>query len=267
MKRIILFAIALLLIIFTFVCKTQRQVTNIVRNISQNLRENYNDGHGITIAVIDSGMVIENFDDKNVVNFSEEDTATDSLDHGVPICNIISNEEYGLAPKATIYSLKVMNKYGNSSIVAIVNALEWCLNNSIDIINMSLSFGVYDESIECLIRELIQNNVIIVASISNISKEADYPSMYDGVICVGTTDRPELYDRANSIIFEDSYTVKSICVDGRTKDYVGNSFLAPIVTGTIACLIDKTIEERRGTSEELVEAVKYVLAATNLDIM
>ena len=106
----------------------------------------------------------------------------------------------------------------------------------------------------------------IVSSIANTKKEVDYPSMYNGVICVGKTDNICSYSNANSIIFEENYSIKVMGKEGITKDYVGNSFLAPIVTGIIACLINETTEGRRWNSEELVEEAKQVLLASDVNI-
>lgn len=267
MKRIISLALVLLGIFCIFGCEMNSKSNNIILDVAKTLRKNYGSGDNVRIAIIDSGLATVNYDEEYMLDFSEENVTTDFLDHGTPIWNILADKEYGLAPNATIYSLKVINKYGNASTQGITNALEWCLDNSIDIINMSLSFGVHNENIECLINELIQSGVIIVASINNVTKELDYPSMYNGVICVGVTDTPKAYNETYSIVFTNKYNITAVGIDGKLKDYVGNSFLAPIITGTIACLIDKTSEERRGTSEELVETVKYVLAVSNINIM
>lgn len=264
MKRILLFVIIFLLIFCG--CKTQSKTDNIVEEISTNLHRDYGKGNGVRVAVIDSGTTIDKANSKYVLNFSEQESVVDFIDHGVPIENIISNKEYGIAPEATVYSLKVINEYGNASTQAVYNALEWCLNNSIDIINISLSFGIHSENIECIVTELVERGVIIVASINNTNKKVDYPSMYKGVICVGKTNLQTLYSEDKSIIFADEYTISAIGCDGKMKDYVGNSFLTPVATGIIACLIDKNNTERRFTDEELINNVKSLLIQNDIKI-
>lgn len=266
MKRILVFIVILSVLLAMSGCKSRNETCNLAETLSMNLHKDFGYGEGIKIAVIDSGVKVSDINSEYALNFSEEDSVIDNIDHGAPIMNILSDEKYGIAPKATIYALKVIDKYGNASTRAVYDALEWCLNNSIDIINMSLSFGIYSENIECIIGQLIDEGVIIVASINNSDKEVDYPAMYDGVICVGKTNMPDIYSEERSILFDDSYVIKAIGINGETNDYVGNSFLTPIVTGIIACLIDKTNVEGSGFNTELVNSAKSLLIQSNVHI-
>lgn len=263
MKRLIAILVVCLVILSLTIRTTLKK--DIISNVSKTLRKNYSGGNNLKIAIIDSGIAKEQAANVTCIDYTEEG-CEDYIDHGTPIYDIIANNKYGMTQNVSIYSLKVINKYSVASTQAIVCALEWCLENSIDIINMSLSFGAYNESIECLIQELVSSGVIIVASINNVSKKLDYPAMYNGVICVGKTDNPNQYSKENSIIFDDDYVVQAVGIQGYSKDYVGNSFLTPIVTGIIACLINKTLEERGRISEELVEQAKCVLEESNVNI-
>lgn len=264
MKRILVFVIIFSLLLSSCGYTVETVSNNMIEDVRKTLRKEFGTGAGVRIAVIDSGISVDKQDSEYALDFSEEESVIDVIDHGVPIANIISNQEYGLAPEATVYSLKVINEYRNASTQSVYNALEWCLNNSIDIINMSLSFGIYSENIECIIDELVQQGVIIVASISNVDKEVDYPSMYEGVICVGRTNSLHLYDKDESIIFHKDYLVRSLGISGEDKDYAGNSFLAPVVTGIIACLIDKTNMEGSVSNAELIRAIKLILSTSNI---
>lgn len=266
MKKTMLFIQVFLCVFSLSSCNINLEDSNVIADVSQTLKE-YGSGENVKIAIIDSGLSDTYLPNEQLLVFSEDDTATDYLDHGTPIYNIIADEKTGLAHKATVYSLKVINKYGNASTAAIVKALKWCLDNSIDIINMSLSFGLYNENVECLVSELVLQGTIIVASINNTSKDLDYPAMYDGVVCVGATDEEERYSKTSSIIFEKNTNITALSLDGTFKNYAGNSFLAPIVTGTIACLIDKSSEGRRRTNDELVEMAKFVLKASKVNIV
>ena len=267
MKRILVFVIIFSLLLSSCSYTTEPVSNNVIEAVGKTLRKEFGIGTEVSIAVIDSGTSLDKQNSEYALDFSEEGSAIDFIDHGVPIANIISNKEYGLAPGATVYSLKVINEYGNASTQSVYNALEWCLNNSIDIINMSLSFGLYSENIECIIDELVQQGVIIVASISNVDKEVDYPSMYNDVICVGRTASPELYAKDRSVIFLENYPVRTKGCNDEFKDYAGNSFLTPVVTGIIACLIDKTNIERSVSHEELIRAVKSILSTSDFQTM
>ena len=266
MKRILLFIVVLSVTCLACGCKSKNNVPNIIQELASILNEDEGKGEGVRVAVIDSGTTAENEHSGYALNFSEEDNGIDGINHGVPIMNIISHEKFGLSPKVTIYSLKVINKYGNASTESIYQALEWCLNNSIDLINMSLSFGIHSENIECLVSELVNKGVIIVASINNDNRTIDYPSMYDGVICVGKTNSLDLYEKDRCVIFQCDQTITIEALNGEEKDFVGNSYLTPVVTGIIACLIDKNNMEGSVSNAELITAVKAILNRSNVSV-
>lgn len=256
MKKKLLILICILITFAAFITGIFKHSKNFIdlENVSKYVRSNYKNGDNVRIAIIDSGLN-SGLDIDNIINFSSDDDTIDYINHGDIITYIISNNELGIVQNSEVYMLKVVNKYGIAATENVYKALEWCLNNSIDIINMSISFSVYSENVECMVNSLLEKGTVIVTSISNDSKKTDYPSMYNGVICVGKTTTPKLYSEDNSIIFEDIGIVQ---IGENKKKYEGNSFLAPVVTGIIASIYKNTCE-RRYTNAELIALVKDVL--------
>jgi len=108
------------------------------------------DGKGVTVAVIDSG-IDENHPDLvgKVIgekNFLADETTTDDLlGHGTMVAGIIagsgaaSNGKYrGVAPGASLLSVKVINSKGEGKVSDIIAGIEWAIYNGADILSLSL---------------------------------------------------------------------------------------------------------------------------------
>lgn len=247
---------ALVVLVAVIVCKifpSQNMYTIDISKLSETVHNKYGYGDNVKIAVIDSG-ISEGQVVTNAINFSNDENTTDYIGHGSIVLDIISNQSYGISPNAEVYMLKVINKHGLASTEAIYRALEWCQYNEIDIVNMSLSFGIYSENVECMISTLISEGVIIVSSISNSNVQSDFPSMYDGVICVGKTENIELYNENTRVILKSINSVKI-----GTEEYDGNSFLTPCVTGIIASSYNQKYEGGN-TNAELIRIAKQTIS-------
>jgi hypothetical protein len=74
----------------------------------------------------------------------------------------------GVAPKATLYGLKVLNEFGSGWSSDIAAALEWAIDNELDVVNLSLSSGCYPTDIKNEAANLAtQAGVVVVAAASN----------------------------------------------------------------------------------------------------
>jgi subtilisin family serine protease len=97
----------------------------------------------------------------------------------------------GVAPKADLYAVRVFGCTGSTSVV--VEAIEWAINNDMDVINMSLgsSFGSPDSADALAASAAVKAGVVVVASAGN-SGPAPYitgsPASGDGVISVAAID-------------------------------------------------------------------------------
>lgn len=108
------------------------------------------DGKGVTVAVIDSG-IDENHPDLvgKVIgekNFLADETSSDDLlGHGTMVAGIIagsgaaSNGKFrGVAPGASLLSVKVINSKGEGKVSDIIAGIEWAIYNGADILSLSL---------------------------------------------------------------------------------------------------------------------------------
>ncbi len=126
------------------------------------------------------------------------------------------------------------NKTLRGTVNSVLIALEWCYNNEIEVINLSLGTTVVKEAslIKNMIDKMISKNIIIVAATSNTGL-ITYPAFFKNVIAVGAIKK-------TSNIFTDIYCkVKEEYINYNnlyTKISKQNSFATPQVTAMVCNL-------------------------------
>ncbi len=112
------------------------------------------------IAIIDSG-VFESHPHigriSGAVSFAGDDPI-DRMGHGTAVTAAVRD----LAPNAELYSVKVFDRRLSVTIDAIVQALQWCRDHSMDLINLSL--GTANPDHRAVLAEAVSGNGLIVSA-------------------------------------------------------------------------------------------------------
>ena len=231
-------------------------------------------GQGIKIAVLDTG--IAEHPDLNIaggISFvGDENDYNDTNGHGTKMAGIIAasgiNEPSmtGCAPDAEIYAVKVADEYGHVKISAILKALEWCIKNYINIVNMS--FGTYNYS--KILKEALEyadsNGIVLVASAGNEGQFENehrimYPAAYPGVLAVGAGTGAEPLDFSNVNTRLDfiapgyKYTTST---NGRYTEAAGTSVSAAYMSGIIALTWSSNRQLQKNRLLNLIKNTAYV---------
>ena len=114
-------------------------------------------GHGIGVAVIDSGIEPgTDFDNRITAfyDFTSGDiravTAHDDYGHGTHVAGLIGSEFVGVAPYSRLIGLKVLNNLGQGTTADVVRAIEFAITNrhllGINILNLSLGHPIYEHA-------------------------------------------------------------------------------------------------------------------------
>jgi subtilisin len=152
-------------------------------------------GSDIKVAIIDTG--IDTFHpDLNVaggVSFIG-DSYQDDQGHGSQVAGIIVAKANilgikGLAPDAQIYALKAFDMTGSGSYSDIISAIDWSIDNHINIINMS--FGGTDNSLasQDAVQAAWDAGILIVTAVGNNgSNVIQFPAQYPMTIAVGSVN-------------------------------------------------------------------------------
>lgn len=174
-----------------------------VPNVMSRFHEGYT-GRGIKIAIIDNGFEQTHAPDgtldveyKEIKYFGSHRNA----DHGVGMGSIMGAKSNGVgiigsAPEAELYGLNVISSQGTGmGIPAIIDALNWSIENKMDVVSMSLSGTYNSATYHNAIQNCYNNNIIVVAAAGNnasqegtsyrpYTKAKRYPACYPEVITV-----------------------------------------------------------------------------------
>jgi len=225
------------------------------------------DGKNVKVAIFDTGVA--NHEDLTIsggVSFVDYTTSySDDNGHGSHVAGIISANNnklgvVGIAPSAEIYAVKILNQNGGGNYSNVIAALEWAIDNNINIINMSLGGNADNMALHTAIQEATNAGIIIVAAAGNNGIGEDtitYPARYPEVVSVGAVD--ENYNVASFSsrgpeldIVAPGKSVLSTINDGTYATMSGTSMAAPYVTGAFAALESKN---KKLTSTELIDKI------------
>lgn len=158
-------------------------------------------GQGVRVAVVDSGIdgnhpnLKENL--KGGVNLVDPEASyMDDNGHGTHVAGIIAAADtgtgiLGVAPQAELYAVKVLDKWGDGTVLNAINAIDWCLRNGIHVINMSFGTDKYSRALEEALRVAHRHGLLIVAAAGNDGAPGtvDYPAVFNQTISVAAVDR------------------------------------------------------------------------------
>jgi serine protease AprX len=166
-------------------------------------------GSGIAVAIIDSGVDASHPDLSGqvlAVNVNRNSqTASDGFGHGTHVAGIINGHDadqryLGIAPNATLISIKVADDNGASLVSDLLRGLEWVAKNrdtyKIRALNLSASVS-FPESyatspVDAAVEHLWNDGVVVVASAGNLGSDQDAVWYAPGndplVITVGCLD-------------------------------------------------------------------------------
>lgn len=256
-------------------------------------------GKGIKVGVIDSGVSntlpdIRPVGGHNTLEGADPNTwFIDEKGHGTHCTGIIAglNNRIGVlggAANAQVYSLKV---FPGGFISDLVEAVEWCILNRMDVINMSLGSDAPSVALENVLKDAYNRGITCVAAAGNSSKSVSYPAAFPTTIAVSAIGRlgtfPEDSDHSRTItevvdwqgqLFSASFTnfgpeievcapgvaILSTVPTGYTA-WDGTSFAAPLVSALAALILEAYPTIRTGDSRQ-PEFVRSIIggSAANL---
>ena len=158
-----------------------------------------NKGTGIKVAVLDTGIDTSH-PDLRVVGGATFVSGTSSYNddngHGTHCAGIIAALDnnigvVGVAPEASLYAVKVLDKTGSGSISNIISGIEWCITNRIQVISMSIGSSSSSSALKAECDKAYNAGIVLVAAAGNNgprSNTVGYPARYSSVISVAATN-------------------------------------------------------------------------------
>ncbi len=217
----------------------------------------------ITVAVIDSGIESKHeFLDGRViptnVNTSgsgERNSSEDDFGHGTQVAGVIADSTL---ENVLIKPYKVLDNFGQGTLVSVAAGINCAINDNVDIINLSLGF--YEDSVffEETIKKAIAKDITVVGAAGNSSTDEPYfPSSYSGVIRVSAINSSGVianFSNYGDITFSaPGVNINSSTIGNNYTVCKGTSFAAPFCSAIAAAV--KSVMPL-APSEDVIDVLK-----------
>jgi subtilisin family serine protease len=226
-------------------------------------------GAGIGVAILDSGVSSWHDDltrgglnktfpygDQRVAKFVDfvgtKTTPYDDNGHGTHVAGIIAGNGYdsngeksGIAPKASIVSLKVLDRNGAGTIGNIISALNWIVLNAktynIRVVNMSVGAAIHEsyltDPLTLATKRVTDLGITVVTAAGNRGTNALGLTQYGGIMAPGNAPWVLTVGASSTMgtLTRNDDTLASFSSRGPTyKDYLAKPDLVAPGTGTIS---------------------------------
>ncbi len=237
------------------------------------------EGEDVNIYVLDTGVPLhvdlkENIKLTERPNFIRNEPNFDINQHSTHVCGILGavNNTIGIAgvaPKANIYPIKCLNKYGNASITVLVEVLKYLATVSPkpDVVCLSLGMPMYIRMLHKEVINLYNKNIPLVCASGNSgfkNDTVDYPAKFPETIAVAAFDSngdiakfsgkgKEVDFAAPGVDIYSTFKVSEYC------RMSGTSMATPFMVGLIALMLAKHKKQEKLTGKNDCTTVKNIV--------
>ncbi|MFB0628683.1 S8 family serine peptidase [Streptomyces sp. AB3(2024)] len=206
-------------------------------------------GEGVTAYVIDTGIrtTHKDFGGRATSGFDavdDDDKADDGNGHGTHVAGTIAGTAHGVAKKAKLVAVRVLDDNGSGTTEQVVAGIDWVTqhHSGPSVANMSLGGGA-DEALDEAVRRAIASGVTFAVAAGNESADAGQgsPARVPEAITVASStidDQQSSFSNFGSVV--DLYAPGSDITsdwndsDTGTKTISGTSMATPHVVGAAA---------------------------------
>jgi len=217
-------------------------------------------GTGVKVAVIDSGIDYNHPDLRD--NYCEgydfvnkDEDPMDDNSHGTHVAGTIAASDnaegvVGVAPEADLYALKVLDASGSGDYSDVIAAVQWCVENDIQVTNNSYGSTEYpgDTVKRAFDDAYYAYGILHVAAAGNSGNfrgtgdNVIYPALWDSLIAVAATDSKDKRAYFSSTgpaveLAAPGASIYSTLPGGGYGTKSGTSMASPHVAGVAALVI------------------------------
>ncbi|KAK9476728.1 peptidase S8/S53 domain-containing protein [Lipomyces japonicus] len=221
-------------------------------------------GSGVTVFVLDTGVRASHVDlagrVTGMVNLVSWSANTDRHGHGTHVAAIAAGTNYGVAKRANLVAVKVLNDHGAGTTVTILEGIQYVVRDHVrrqrqatgrvdSVINLSLG-GRFSPALNLAVRAAVRNGVHVVVAAGNAyGKDACQfsPASEPSVITVAASTMDDMPARFSNLgpcvdVFAPGVNILSASAwsDSAQKSLSGTSMAAPLVAGLTAYLISQS---------------------------
>ncbi|MBI5240936.1 MAG: S8 family peptidase [Elusimicrobia bacterium] len=230
-------------------------------------------GAGVRVAVVDTGIDSSHPDLK--ANYAgcynamdSKKSCMDDNSHGTHVSGTIAGAldgkgVAGVAPKARLYAVKVLDADGSGGLVGIIKGILWCAKNDMQVANMSLGAPMGTVFMRLAVKYAASKGVAIIAAAGNSGGSVGYPAGYPDTIAVSASDVndkiADFSSRGPRVEFiAPGVNVKSSVPGGGYDSYNGTSMATPHVAGLAALAVSRGARGLDGVRAALKRSAKSI---------
>lgn len=232
-------------------------------------------GSGVNVYVIDSGIRISHSDFEgrasNAFSAIGQNDFTDCAGHGTHVAGTIGSKTYGVAKKARLYAVRVLDCSNSGSASGLISGIDWVRGNAQRpaVASMSIGGGVYT-ALDQAIANLVTSGVTaVVAGGNDNSNSCNFsPARSPSAITVGATtqnDQKASFSNWGTCldIFAPGESITSLGIKSDTATDVmsGTSMATPHVSGVVAQYLEKN---PRATPAEVTQYLISIAVANKI---
>lgn len=213
-------------------------------------------GNGVNVGILDTGVDSRHPDLAGNIKggysaIARIDSASDDNGHGTHVAGTIGALQnsigvLGVAPRANIYAIKVLDAKGSGKLSSLIDGIGWCVEKGIKVVNMSLSSSTENQTFRDMVQSARKAGITMVCAAGNRgpgSNSVGYPAKYVESIAVAAIDENNNIANFSSRGREISISAPGVDIlstwpGKQYRKSTGTSMAAPHVTGAVALLLE-----------------------------
>jgi serine protease len=225
-------------------------------------------GSGVTVAVIDTGVLASHEDlvgrlvaGRDFVQTPNDDTPQDENGHGTHVTGIIAADAgngkgiEGVAPSVHVMPIRVLDATGSGDADTVAKGIDYAVAHNVDVINLSLGGDAVStliggsDKFTAAVQNATSHGIVVVAAAGNDTAPfCEQPTVTGPLLCVGAVDRRGMrtfYSSSGDIVAPGGSAalggsdedILSTWNNGNYQTDAGTSQATPHVTGVAALLV------------------------------
>ncbi|OGR90063.1 MAG: hypothetical protein A2V88_08185 [Elusimicrobia bacterium RBG_16_66_12] len=209
-------------------------------------------GAGVKVVVIDTG--IDRTHPELAPNIkggwnalTKGEDFTDDNGHGSHVSGTIAAVDdkkgvVGVAPKADLYGVKVLDADGSGTFDDVIAGMQWAVDNKMEIASMSLGASQGNQALTDMVAAMTKAGVILIAAAGNSGGSVGFPAACPGAIAIAASDSKDNLASFSSrgpavAVIAPGVNVKSTYKNGGYDTLSGTSMATPHVSGLAALYV------------------------------
>jgi subtilisin len=222
-------------------------------------------GAGVKVVVIDTGLDMTHPDLAGNIKggwnaITKSADFNDDHGHGTHCGGNIAALDnavgiVGVAPKADLYGVKVLDANGSGTFDDVIAGMQWAVDNHMEVASMSLGADQGNQALADMVAAMKKGGVTLIAAAGNSGGSVGFPGGYPEAIAVAASDSNDALADFSSrgpqvAVIAPGVNVYSLSKNGGYETMSGTSMATPHVAGLAVLYVSK----HKGATPDQVRA-------------